>query len=155
MAETAATGGGGVRSSQLCPGRLRRYRTRSGRLSASRFLLNGALDSAGVILRGRSSNMASVVPESRKIKTFRTEAAFESWMRKNHARENEVWLRIYKKCSGVSSITTTKTVPRAACDDARVGRPGRLTPVLDEGRRPRVVGRGVRIHAKAVRAMPG
>jgi hypothetical protein len=47
-----------------------------------------------------------------------------------------------------------KTVPRAACDDARVRRPGRLTPVLDESGRPRVVGRGVRIHEKAVRPMP-
>ena len=52
--------------------------------------------------------MASVVPDSGKIKTFRTEAAFESWMRKNHARANELWLRIYKKDSGVPSITITE-----------------------------------------------
>jgi len=31
--------------------------------------------------------MTSVVPDSGRIKTFRTQAAFESWMRKNHARD--------------------------------------------------------------------
>ena len=40
--------------------------------------------------------MAPIVPDPEKIKSFRTEAAFESWLRKNHARETELWLRIYK-----------------------------------------------------------
>ena len=59
--------------------------------------------------------MVSVVPESRKIKIFRTEAAFESWMRKNHAREREVWLRIYKKGSAVPSITIAEALDVALC----------------------------------------
>jgi uncharacterized protein YdeI (YjbR/CyaY-like superfamily) len=59
--------------------------------------------------------MAPVVPESRKIKTFRTEAAFESWMRKNHAREREVWLRIYKKSSAVPSITMAEALDVVLC----------------------------------------
>ena len=58
-------------------------------------------------------NMASVVPG--KIKTFRTAAAFDSWMRKNHARENEVWLRIYKTGSGVSSITIAEALDVVLC----------------------------------------
>ena len=57
--------------------------------------------------------MASLVPESGKIKTFRTEAAFESWMRKNHAREREVWLRIYKKDAGVPSVTIAEALDAA------------------------------------------
>ena len=69
--------------------------------------------------RGRSSeldlNMASVVPEPGKIKTFRTEAAFESWMRRNHARQPEVWVRIYKKGSGVQSITITEALDVVLC----------------------------------------
>jgi uncharacterized protein YdeI (YjbR/CyaY-like superfamily) len=59
--------------------------------------------------------MASVVPDSRRIKTFRTQAAFESWMRKNHAREREVWLRIYKKDSGVPSITIAEALDVVLC----------------------------------------
>jgi uncharacterized protein YdeI (YjbR/CyaY-like superfamily) len=59
--------------------------------------------------------MASLVPEPRKIKAFRTEAAFESWMRKNHARQHEVWVRIYKKGSGVPSITIAEALDIVLC----------------------------------------
>jgi uncharacterized protein YdeI (YjbR/CyaY-like superfamily) len=59
--------------------------------------------------------MASVVPASRKIKTFRTRAAFESWMRTNHAREREVWLRISKKGSDVPSITIAEALDVVLC----------------------------------------
>jgi uncharacterized protein YdeI (YjbR/CyaY-like superfamily) len=59
--------------------------------------------------------MASVVPTSGKIKTFRTEAAFESWMRKNHLRESEVWLRIYKTASAVPSITIAEALDVVLC----------------------------------------
>ena len=56
-----------------------------------------------------------VVPDPRKIKTFRTGAAFESWMVKNGARADEVWLRIYKKDSGVPSITIAEALDVALC----------------------------------------
>jgi len=59
--------------------------------------------------------MASGVPRSGNIKTFLTEAAFESWMRKNHAREREVWLRIYKKGSSVPSITIAEALDVVLC----------------------------------------
>jgi uncharacterized protein YdeI (YjbR/CyaY-like superfamily) len=59
--------------------------------------------------------MASVAPESGKIKTFRIEGAFEAWMRKNHAREREVWLRIYKKGSAVPSITIEEALDVVLC----------------------------------------
>lgn len=59
--------------------------------------------------------MASVAPDSGRSKTFRTQAAFESWMRKNHAREREVWLRIYKKDSGVPSITIAEALDVVLC----------------------------------------
>ena len=59
--------------------------------------------------------MASVVPTPGKIRTFRTEAAFESWMRKNHAREREVWLRIYKQGSAVPSITLAEALDVVLC----------------------------------------
>ena len=58
--------------------------------------------------------MAST-PERETFKTFRTEAAFESWMRKNHADAREVWLRIYKKDSGVPSITIAEALDVVLC----------------------------------------
>jgi hypothetical protein len=48
----------------------------------------------------RGEAMAQLIPNSRKIKSFRTEAAFAAWMKANHARESELWLKIYKKGSG-------------------------------------------------------
>src|SRR5207344_75514 len=71
--------------------------------------------------------MASVVPGSGKIKTFFTEAAFESWMRKNHAREGEVWLRIYRqrytprRAKSIWSQINREHV-------ARLTKAGRMTP---------------------------
>ena len=59
--------------------------------------------------------MAPVNPDPDRIKTFRTEAAFESWLRKNHARETEVWLRIYKKHSGIPSITPAQALDVVLC----------------------------------------
>src|SRR3954447_21214125 len=59
--------------------------------------------------------MAPVIPDRRKIKRFRTEAAFEAWMKANHAREDELWLRIYKKGSGVPTVTTAQALDVALC----------------------------------------
>ena len=49
--------------------------------------------------------MASIIPDPTKIKSFRTEAAFAAWMKANHARETEIWLKIHKKDSGLPSVT--------------------------------------------------
>ena len=59
--------------------------------------------------------MAPIIPNPKKIKAFRTAAAFESWMRANHARETELWLRIYKKRSGVPTITNAQALDVALC----------------------------------------
>jgi uncharacterized protein YdeI (YjbR/CyaY-like superfamily) len=59
--------------------------------------------------------VAPVIPDLRKIKSFRTGAAFESWMRKNHERSDEVWLRIYKKDSGMASVTIAEALDVALC----------------------------------------
>jgi uncharacterized protein YdeI (YjbR/CyaY-like superfamily) len=59
--------------------------------------------------------MAPIIPNPRKIKTFRTEAAFEHWMRRNHARETELWLRIFKKGSGVPTVTNAQALDVALC----------------------------------------
>ncbi len=59
--------------------------------------------------------MAPIIPNPQKIKSFRTERAFENWLRNHHARETEVWLRIYKKGSGVPTITTAQALDVALC----------------------------------------
>ena len=55
-----------------------------------------------------------LVPSPTRVKTFRNARAFETWMRKNHAREPELWLKIYKKGSGVSSITLAEALDEKA-----------------------------------------
>ena len=59
--------------------------------------------------------MAPVVPDPKKIKNFRTQADFERWLSKNHTRESEIWLRVYKKASGIPSITTPQALDVALC----------------------------------------
>jgi uncharacterized protein YdeI (YjbR/CyaY-like superfamily) len=59
--------------------------------------------------------MASITPDPKSIKSFRTEADFETWMRRHHERETEIWLRVYKKDSGVRSITTGQALDVALC----------------------------------------
>jgi uncharacterized protein YdeI (YjbR/CyaY-like superfamily) len=59
--------------------------------------------------------MAPVIPDPRKIKSFRTEAAFEAWMKANHARETEIWLRVFKKASGKPTVTTAEALDVALC----------------------------------------
>jgi uncharacterized protein YdeI (YjbR/CyaY-like superfamily) len=59
--------------------------------------------------------MAPIVPDPNKIKSFRTEAAFEKWLAAHHERETELWLRIYKKGSNVPTVTYAQAVDVALC----------------------------------------
>jgi uncharacterized protein YdeI (YjbR/CyaY-like superfamily) len=59
--------------------------------------------------------MAPIVPDPKKIKSFRSEAAFEAWLRRHHARESLVWLRIFKKDSGVPTVTYAQALDVALC----------------------------------------
>ncbi len=59
--------------------------------------------------------MAPVVPRRKAIKAFRTQAAFGRWLCTNHARASEVWLRVYKKGSGVPTITIPEALDMALC----------------------------------------
>jgi len=59
--------------------------------------------------------VAPIVPNPKKIKRFKTEAAFEKWLRSHHARETEVWLRIYKKDSGVPTVTSAQALDVVLC----------------------------------------
>jgi uncharacterized protein YdeI (YjbR/CyaY-like superfamily) len=56
-----------------------------------------------------------VIPDPKKIKTFRNQKAFETWLRANHACEGELWLKIHKKNSGLPSITNDQAIDVALC----------------------------------------
>jgi uncharacterized protein YdeI (YjbR/CyaY-like superfamily) len=59
--------------------------------------------------------MAPIIPDPTKIKTFRTEAAFAAWMKVNHAREREIWLKIHKKSSGLPTVTLAQALDVVLC----------------------------------------
>jgi uncharacterized protein YdeI (YjbR/CyaY-like superfamily) len=59
--------------------------------------------------------MPAVTPDPKKIRSFRTEQAFEAWLRANHARETEVWIKIHKKGAGLPSITHLQAIDVALC----------------------------------------
>jgi len=59
--------------------------------------------------------MAAVIPDPKKIRSFASEAAFEKWLAANHAKETELWLRIYKKGSGTATVTNAQAIDVALC----------------------------------------
>ena len=59
--------------------------------------------------------MAPVIPNPERIRSFGNEAAFEKWLRANHDQEPELWLRFYKKASGVPTVTYGQALDVALC----------------------------------------
>jgi uncharacterized protein YdeI (YjbR/CyaY-like superfamily) len=59
--------------------------------------------------------MAAVVPDPKAIRAFKSAAAFEAWLAKEHARAKEVFIRMFKKDSGVPSVTWAQAVEVALC----------------------------------------
>jgi uncharacterized protein YdeI (YjbR/CyaY-like superfamily) len=59
--------------------------------------------------------MPPIVPDPKRIRSFRTEAEFERWLSKHHDREPELWLRIFKKDSGVVTVTYAQALDVALC----------------------------------------
>lgn len=57
------------------------------------------------------------MPESDQlnIMTFATSADLRQWLKVNHAIESELWVRIYKKNSGILSVTWNDVVIEALC----------------------------------------
>jgi uncharacterized protein YdeI (YjbR/CyaY-like superfamily) len=59
--------------------------------------------------------LAPVIPNPKNIRGFRDETAFEKWLRANHDRETEVWLKVYKKASGIPTVTYAQALDVALC----------------------------------------
>jgi uncharacterized protein YdeI (YjbR/CyaY-like superfamily) len=56
-----------------------------------------------------------IIPDPKRIRSFRSQSAFERWLSKHHDREAELWLRIYRKTSGVPSVTVAEALDVALC----------------------------------------
>lgn len=61
------------------------------------------------------TRMAAVVPDPRRIRTFESEADFERWLAAHHDTEPELWLKIHKKGSGLSSVTAAEALDVCLC----------------------------------------
>jgi uncharacterized protein YdeI (YjbR/CyaY-like superfamily) len=59
--------------------------------------------------------MAPVIPDPRRIKTFESEAAFDTWLAAHHDAEPEVWIKIHKKSSTLRSVTPAQALDVALC----------------------------------------
>ena len=59
--------------------------------------------------------MAPVVPHPGRIKSFASEAAFERWLGAHHDREPEIWIKIHKKASGLTSVTPAQALDVVLC----------------------------------------
>jgi len=59
--------------------------------------------------------MAPVVPHPKRIKSFRSQAAFETWLAAHHETEPELWLKIHKKGSGLPSVTAAQALEVVLC----------------------------------------
>src|SRR5690242_21758112 len=59
--------------------------------------------------------MPPVVPDPKKIKSFKSAAAFEKWMSTHHDTESELWLKIHKKNSGLPTVDYAQALDVALC----------------------------------------
>jgi len=59
--------------------------------------------------------MAQVIPDPKKIKSFRSAVEFEKWLSKQHDREDELWLRVFKKDSGLPTVTCAEALDVVLC----------------------------------------
>ncbi|MBP2161307.1 MULTISPECIES: YdeI/OmpD-associated family protein [Asticcacaulis] len=48
-----------------------------------------------------------------RVRAFATPAGFSAWLSDNHASQTELWLQLYKKASGVPSLTWAEAVVEA------------------------------------------
>lgn len=54
-------------------------------------------------------------PDLSKIMTFETSLDLNEWLKVNHAAENELWVKIFKKHSGIQSVNWGDVVIEVLC----------------------------------------
>jgi uncharacterized protein YdeI (YjbR/CyaY-like superfamily) len=58
---------------------------------------------------------AVVIANPKSIRSFATSRALETWMRANHAKAPELWLKVHKKGSGLRSVTCAEALDVMLC----------------------------------------
>jgi uncharacterized protein YdeI (YjbR/CyaY-like superfamily) len=56
-----------------------------------------------------------VTPDPKNTRSFATSKALETWMRGNHAKAPELWLKVHKKDSGLKSVTCAEALDVMLC----------------------------------------
>jgi uncharacterized protein YdeI (YjbR/CyaY-like superfamily) len=59
--------------------------------------------------------MAPVIVDPAKVREFRDAADFYTWLARNHAIQDEVWIKIHKAGSGLKSITAKEAIDVVLC----------------------------------------
>jgi len=59
--------------------------------------------------------MAAIIPDPKHIRSFASAAALERWLRSNHAKAPELWLKIHKKGSGLATVTYAEALDLMLC----------------------------------------
>lgn len=59
--------------------------------------------------------MAPVFVDPSKVLAFKAKDAFYAWLKANHAKQDEVWIRIFKKASGKPTISATEAIDVLLC----------------------------------------
>ena len=59
--------------------------------------------------------MAPVIVDPAKVREFATKDAFYHWLAEHHDSEDEVWIRIFKKGSGIESIDAVQAIDVVLC----------------------------------------
>jgi uncharacterized protein YdeI (YjbR/CyaY-like superfamily) len=59
--------------------------------------------------------VAPIIPPPESIRAFARAKEFERWLAKHHDQESELYLRIYKKDSGVPTVTYAEALDIALC----------------------------------------
>lgn len=54
-------------------------------------------------------------PNSLRIVTFATPEHLGQWLEENHACESELWVKVYKKNTGIQSVTWNDVVIESLC----------------------------------------
>jgi uncharacterized protein YdeI (YjbR/CyaY-like superfamily) len=59
--------------------------------------------------------MTAIEVDPAKVKVFKTADAFYAWLAKNHAKEREVWIKVHKVGSGLTSVTAKDAIDVVLC----------------------------------------
>lgn len=59
--------------------------------------------------------MAPIVPKAEKIREFENRQALEKWLSANHDTEDELWLKVHKKGSGLPSVSINEALDAMLC----------------------------------------